>query len=420
VIGWHVWALAGVLVLYVFIAVFRSAYATLSPVALRRLLTDEQEGRGRRSWDPLGIRVAFDISHHLVLIAGAILLVAERVSAGGEHPYAISAGILILGAVVAQLGARVVALANPERAFSATWHVAAVLYRIFMLPARPVIAALETLRLSARREMVEEAPEAAAEEIEALIDVGRSEGILEVEEGKLIRQVIEFHDRVAREIMTPRTQIVAVPAEARLRDLRELMVSGKHSRVPVYRGQIDNIEGIAGMRDLIACWGSAPDDAPITPLVRPVHFVPETKQVSELLKEMQSRRLQMVMVVDEYGGIAGLVTIEDLLEEIVGELHEEHEAEEKEVTPEEGGRFLLRGTATIDAMNTAMGIEIPAEGYETVAGFVYSLLGRIPRAGEVVEHDGLRIEIVKADSRRVVLVRAARPAHQAAARPQGS
>jgi len=414
VTGWQVIALSAIFAIYVATAVFRFAYATLSPVALRRILAEHGPGRAAGPGDLLGIRVAFDFVHHLTLIAGSVLLVASEIASGARHPYLLSVAVLVAAAGVAQLGGRVLALANPERSFGATWSVAALLYRLFHPVARPIVAALETLRLSARREWAEEEPEAAAEEIEALIDVGRSEGILEVEEGRLIRQVVELHDQVVREVMTPRTEIVAAPAEASVRELRDLMVAAKHSRLPVYRGQIDNIEGMVHLRDLLACWGTVDEKGPITPLVRPAFFVPETKQVADLLKDLQSRRTQIAVVVDEYGGTAGLATVEDLLEEIVGEIQEEHEGEERDISPEGEGRFLLRGTATIDDLNAALGSDLPSEGYDTVSGLIYTVLGRIPRSGEVVEHAGVRLEILKADSRRILSVRAVKAAAAAA------
>jgi len=405
---WEITSLAALFAIYVGTAVFRSAHASLNPVSLRRILSDDGRRQGGGAADLLGIRVAFDFVHHLTLIAASVLLVASERDAGAAHPYLTSLGYLVAGSLIAQLGGRALALASPERAFALTWRVAALLYGIFFFVARPLIAALEKLRLSARRAWAEEEPEAAAEEIEALIETGRSEGLLEVEEGRLIRQVVDFHDRVVSELMTPRTEIVAIPAEATLRELRELMVQEKHSRVPVYRGQIDNIEGMVYLRDVLACWGTMEDGASISRLIKPAHFVPETKQVAELLRELQRRRTQIAVVVDEYGGTAGLVTIEDLLEEIVGEIQEEHEGEEPSLAPDGEGRFLLRGTATIDELNAALGIELPSEGYETVSGLIQSVLGRIPRAGEAVKQPGVRLEILKADSRRILSIRAIR------------
>jgi CBS domain containing-hemolysin-like protein len=401
----QVLGLVGILLLYLFIAVLRAAYATLSPVALRRIL---EHGNGSRPANPLGIRMAFDAMHHLTLLAGTILLLAVQASSGARHPYLLSGAILVVSALAAQGLGRVIALANPERAFSVTWSLAALLYRPLEILARPLFTALERLHLASRRERQEESADAAAEDIEALIHVGREAGILEVEEGRLIRQVVEFHDAVVREVMTPRTEIVAIPASASLKDLRDVMAERRHSRIPVCGEQIDNIEGVVHLKDLLAALRADDPAGPITPLVREPFFVPETKQVADLLREFQSRRVQIAVVVDEYGGTAGVVTVEDLLEEIVGEIQEEQDREEPEVAPDGEGGYLVRGNATIDALNDALGTDLPAEGYDTVAGLIYNDLGRIPRAGEAVQREGIRLEVVKADSRRINLIRAGR------------
>jgi CBS domain containing-hemolysin-like protein len=250
--------------------------------------------------------------------------------------------------------------------------------------------------------------EATSEEIEAFIDAGRQEGILEAEEGKLIRQVVEFHDSVVREVMTPRTEVAALPKQSTVAQAREVFARERHSRLPVYRDQIDNVEGVLTLKDLVAAWKKLPDDASIETLVRPTYFVPETKQVSDLLKELQAKRQHLAVVVDEYGGTAGVVTIEDLLEELVGEIREEHEREERPVVQEADGRYLVSGTAGLYDLAAAVGKELETEGVDTVSGLIYSVLGRIPHEGESVEVHGLRLEIIKADTRKIDQVRVTR------------
>lgn len=405
--AWQAVSLALVFVLYLFTAVLRSAYASLSPLALKRVLAR------RAAADPgntLGIRVAFDAGHHLLLIAGAILLLRALSDAGVSNPYMAGGGILALSVLAAHGMGRVIALANPERAFAVTWTLASLVYTPLDALARPLFSALERLHLASRKERQEEDSEAAAEEIEALIDVGRREGILELEEGRLIRHVVEFHDAVVREVMSPRTEIVAVPSSATMADLRDLMAEKRHSRLPVFKDQIDDIVGVVHLKDLLDALRSSDPGEPIAPLIRDAFFVPESKQVADLLREFQSRKTQIAVVIDEYGGTAGVVTVEDLLEEIVGEIQEEQDQEEPGLSREGDGRYLVRGAATVDDLNEAMGTDFPSEGFETVAGLIYNELGRIPRAGEIVEVGSLRLEILKADSRRILLVRASRPA----------
>jgi CBS domain containing-hemolysin-like protein len=177
---------------------------------------------------------------------------------------------------------------------------------------------------------------------------------------------------------------------------------------------MDNVEGILTLKDLVASWGRLPVDGPIDSLVRPAYFVPETKQVSELLKELQAKRQHLAVVVDEYGGTAGVVTIEDLLEELVGEIHEEHEPEEPAVVQEGDGRYLVDGTTAVHDLAGTLGIDVDAEGFDTVSGLIYSVLGRIPVVGEAVEIQGLRLEVLKADTRKIEQVRVTRLAESKA------
>jgi CBS domain containing-hemolysin-like protein len=281
-----------------------------------------------------------------------------------------------------------------------------VAYRPVEILARPFLSALERLGLSSRRGRLGEV--GAEAELDALIDVGRREGILEAEEGLLIRQVVEFHDAIVREVMTPRTEIVAIHAEATLAELRDLMAHRRHSRVPVFRGEIDRIEGLVHLKDLLGALRRFDPDGPIGPIVHDAFFVPETKQVADLLREFQSRKVQIAVVVDEYGGTAGVVTVEDLLEEIVGEIQEEQDREEPDVSPDGEGSYLVRGSAPVDMLNDVLGADLPAEGYETVAGLIFNDLGRIPRPGEVIEHDDVRLEVVEANRRSISLIRASK------------
>ncbi|HKY31344.1 MAG TPA: hemolysin family protein [Candidatus Polarisedimenticolia bacterium] len=398
--------------LYVVVAAFRSAYAELNPVAASRILASR--GMGPRDGASPGdlppvVRTTFDIVHHVLLVTAAALLFHALLSGGAVHPLLIGAAGLVGGVVLLQIVARSIALLNPETAFSASLVFLSLVYQALRPVVAPVSWMVTRMRRAGRdRRAAAGEEEATEEEIEAFIDAGEQEGILEAEEGHLIRQVVEFHDSVVREVMTPRTEVVALPKGATVAQARELFARERHSRLPVYRDQIDNVEGIVTLKDLVASWGRLPDDAPIDSLMLPAYFVPETKLVSELLKELQARRLHLAVVVDEYGGTAGVVTIEDLLEELVGEIQEEHEREERPVVEQPDGRYLAAGTASLDDLRGSLGVDLEAEGVDTVAGLIYSVLGRIPREGEAVELNGLRLEVVKADTRRIDQVRVTR------------
>jgi CBS domain containing-hemolysin-like protein len=233
------------------------------------------------------------------------------------------------------------------------------------------------------------------------------EGAISEEEGReLLQSIVDFTGTVVREVMTPRPDIIAIRADATLQDLRSLFREEQYSRMPVYRDNLDNILGIVFVKDLVALPPNA--EPPMTTLMRSAHFVQESKRVSELLKEMQRRQAQMAIVVDEYGGTAGLVTVEDLLEEIVGEIRDEYDVESETVTDEGNGTFVFSGKVSVDEVRDRLNVDIEREGFETVGGYLLSHLGRMPYVGEAIEVDGLSFEVLEVERRRITKVRARR------------
>jgi putative hemolysin len=225
---------------------------------------------------------------------------------------------------------------------------------------------------------------------------------------ELLRTLADFRETMVREVMTPRPDIVAIDGTASIDQLYQLFREQQYSRVPVYKDTLDNVQGFVFIKDLIQRGPATGSIGPITPLVRPAHFVPETKRVPDLLKEFQRRRLQIAIVVDEYGGTAGLVTVEDLLEEIVGEIRDEYDVEIERIVDEGNGRFLLSGSVHVDEMANLMRVSVDGHGFETVGGFLLSKLGRVPQIGEHMEVDGLDVEIVDTQKRRITRVRMSR------------
>jgi CBS domain containing-hemolysin-like protein len=221
---------------------------------------------------------------------------------------------------------------------------------------------------------------------------------------ELLRTLVDFRETMVREVMTPRPDIVAVSASATLGELLALFRDQQYSRVPVYKETLDNILGFVVVKDLIQLQSADPGQ-PIMPLVRPAYFVPETKRVPELLREFQRNRVQSAIVVDEYGGIAGLVTIEDLLEEIVGEIRDEYDVEVEPVVEEDSGTFLFSGKAHVEHLAQRLKVDVEGEGYETVGGYLLAHLGRVPVVGETFEIDGLAVEVLEAERRRINRVR---------------
>jgi putative hemolysin len=248
-------------------------------------------------------------------------------------------------------------------------------------------------------------PPTSAESIDALITAGAEEGLLQEDDRKLIQSVVEFGDKVVREVMTPRPKIVALDADATLERLRQLVINEQYSRIPVYTGDIDHVAGFVHVRDMFELGEEERSTMKIRELMRPIRFVPETKPVHDLMREMQHEGAHMVIVVDEYGNTAGLVTMEDLVEVILGEIRDEHEPD-SDVTTEPDGAHVVAGTFDLDRLKELLDFE-PEEEIEstTVGGLVTEWLGRVPKVGELVERDGVQIEVLAGDELRVEKVR---------------
>ena len=226
---------------------------------------------------------------------------------------------------------------------------------------------------------------------------------------ELLRNLADFRETMVREVMTPRPDIIAIDSAATIEQLHTLFREQQYSRIPVFKETLDNVQGFVFIKDLIQRGPGLNMQAdPITPLIRPAHFVPETKRVPDLLKEFQRKRLQSAIVVDEYGGTAGLVTVEDLLEEIVGEIRDEYDVEVERIVDEGSGKFLFSGSVHVEEMASLMKVEIEGQGFETVGGYLLSRLGRVPAVGEHLEVDGLDVEIVETEQRRITRVRMSR------------
>jgi putative hemolysin len=254
------------------------------------------------------------------------------------------------------------------------------------------------------KEHTDEQPETQAEAVDALIEAGQEEGILDESNRDLIQSVVEFGEKTVREAMKPRPDIVAVPTNTTVEQFVELLRKKPFSRVPVYEGTIHNIKGIVYAQDVLQVPDTEARTRTVDTLMRKdVYFVPESKLGSELLREMQKNNIRMAIVVDEYGGVAGLVTIEDLVEEIVGEIRDEHD--KADVVRENEHSYVVAGNMDVDRLDELFGMRLEGRESATVGGLVSEVAGRIPQKGEVVEEDGLRFEILESTERRVERVR---------------
>jgi putative hemolysin len=257
---------------------------------------------------------------------------------------------------------------------------------------------------SLTREHGEKQPEHPSEAVDALIEAGQEEGILEESDRDLIQSVVEFGDKTVREVMTPRPEIVAVPVSTTIAEMTELLDKYPYSRIPAYESDIDHIKGILYAKDLLQVADVEAHTRTVGDLMKPeVYFVPETKLGSDLLREMQRDNARMAIVIDEYGGVAGLVTIEDLVEEIVGEIRDEHE--KSEVVKESDTSYIFNGNTDVDLLDKLLGVRPAEKEATTIAGLVSELAGHIPKAGEVFEEKGLRFEVLESTERRVDRVR---------------
>jgi CBS domain containing-hemolysin-like protein len=252
-------------------------------------------------------------------------------------------------------------------------------------------------------------PQVTEDELRNWVQAGQTEGSLEKGEREMIYSIFHFRETLAREIMIPRIDVQALDISTTLAEAMDMMSQTGHSRVPIYEETIDNIQGLLYAKDLLRVGKS---DLPLDQcreLLRPAYFVPEAKKVDELMTELQTRRVHMAVVVDEYGGVAGLVTLEDIVEEIVGEIQDEYDQAEEnlyqQVGPEE---FIFLGRISLDDFNEVMGSHLSTESAETLGGFIYSEMGRIPAGGESVEVDGLKLTVEQVSGRRIRKVRACR------------
>jgi putative hemolysin len=252
-------------------------------------------------------------------------------------------------------------------------------------------------------------PLVTEEEILTLVEAGEEGGVIEQDERQMIYSIFQLGETLAREVMIPRIDILALDEKTSMVEATDTLLRTGYSRAPVYTGSIDNVTGIIYVKDLLAAWRRGEPQKAIAELRREAYFVPEAKKADDLLTEMQARHVQMAIVVDEYGGTAGLVTLEDIVEEIVGEIRDEYDTAEEMPYHELGhGEYLFRGRVDLDDLNLIMGSKLPKESSETLGGFIYGKLGRVPMIGEVVESGGLRLVVDQVAGRRIRKVRVSR------------
>lgn len=248
------------------------------------------------------------------------------------------------------------------------------------------------------------------EELQELIDASEQQGIIDEHEGDMLQSILELDETILREIMVPRTAMVCADADAPFSQILSTVLKSGHSRIPVYRGNVDNIIGLVYAKDLLRYWGRPIDDIPLEEVLREPYLVPESKLVSVLLKELRESRVHIAIVIDEYGGTSGLVTIEDMIEEIVGEIHDEYDREEEWLIEQPDGSLLADGRLNIEEFEEYFGVEVAREKFDTVGGYIVEHYGRVPHVGEQVKVGDFDMLIVQGDQRAIRQVRIFPPA----------
>ncbi len=376
-------------------------------------------GLGRYLDEPLLLFLPTRLLLGLIL-AVATLLLARLTGVHGPSAIALLLSSIIVFILVAEHVLPLLIIRNdPERVLGLLLPS----FNVAIRPFDPLIRRLVKLMVSVSRTRNEAVSNSSAESSEAAegevthayLEAGEQEGLIERDERRLLQSIVDFGDTLVREVMTPRPDVVAIRSDASIEQMLALFRDQEYSRIPVYKDNLDNIIGMIYVKDLL----QVGQTDSVTALMRPTYFVPETKRVSDLLKDFQRQHIQTAIVVDEYGGTAGLVSLEDLIEEIVGEIRDEYDVESEAVVEEGNGSFIFSGKTDIDEVVDRLDVSIEREGFETVGGFLLSRLGRVPMVGETFDVDGLSIEVLEAERRRVnkVRMRRVQPMHEASVQP---
>ena len=400
------WFVAAALVL--FGTVLAAAEAAMTRTSRVRALALEEDGR--RGADTL-VRIESDPPRYLNAVYLAVMFVqngsailvailAER-EFGSAWVGLASFAFTLVYFVVVEAMAKTFAVLHTDRVALTLAPVVWFLGRLLELPTRLLIG-LANVLLPGKG--LKQGPFVSEEEIRSMAEVGHEEGSIDEGEKELIHSIFEFGDTIVREVMVPRPDIVAIEDDETLRDVQALVLRHGYSRIPVYHGSLDDVKGVVFAKDVLKAVHQGKQDMPLAEVIRPPHFVPESKKVADLLKEMQQEKYHQALVYDEHGSVTGLVTLEDLLEELVGEIADEYDREEPEVLELADGTYRVSGKASIDDVNELLGTQLPDEEWDTVAGLMLDILGRMPERGEETSFRGVNLRAERVQGRRIASV----------------
>jgi CBS domain containing-hemolysin-like protein len=326
-----------------------------------------------------------------------VAILADRYL-GGLGVTLASLGFTLLYFVLVEAMAKTYGVLHSDSVALALSPLVALLGRLLAMPTRGLIG-LANVLLPGRG--LKEGPFVSEEDIRSMAEVGSEEGSIDEGEKELIHSIFEFGDTIAREIMVPRPDIVAIEADKTLRDVQALVLQHGFSRIPVYRGDLDDVVGIVFAKDVLKALHQGKVDMPLPEIVRDAHFVPESKKAADLLKEMRQETFHIALVYDEYGSTSGLVTLEDLIEELVGEISDEYDRDEPAMEPVGDHCYRVSGKVAVDEINELLDVELPDEEWDTVGGLVLDLFGRIPDQGQEIRFQGLVFEVEQVTGRRI-------------------
>jgi CBS domain containing-hemolysin-like protein len=330
--------------------------------------------------------------------------VMDRIVGGGLGVAIAALVMTLITFIFAEVAPKTYAVQHTDRAALAIAPVVYVLTRL------PVLGPLTRLLIGIGNVVtpgkgLKSGPFISEDEIKAMVDEAGRDEVIEEEEREMIHSIFEFGDTILREVMVPRPDMVAVPQETPLQQVLELILRSGFSRIPVYDGTIDEVVGLAYAKDVLRRLHDGQADKPLTDILRPAQFMPESMRAAECLREMRKRKSHMVIVIDEYGGTSGLVTLEDLLEEIVGEITDEYDREEPNVEPLPDGDYRVNARLGIDEVNELLDVELPSTEWDSIGGLLFNLVGEVPREGQEVELQGLRLRAERVQGRRIGRVR---------------
>ena len=392
------------LLLVLFLAIIEVAFFSFSRISIRTYREESWKTQflNRCLDDPVIFTLPLRIGIQGALIGITVLVTGFFIGSGLPRTLVLTFfTVLPIFFIFREAIPNIIARKNPERVLLALLPAFRVYGKLVSPISRPLTKLVGAFLVD---DETGEEEAASEEEVQAFIETGEEVGIREGDEGRMVQSIVDLGDKMVREIMTPRPEIVSIRREATLAELGNLFAAEKVSRIPVYGDDPDHVVGLVFAIDFVAYRESSSDSA-IEPLIRKVEFVPETKKVADLLRELQRNQSTLAMVVDEYGGTSGLVSVEDILEEIVGDIHDEFDEVDQEIVEEGAGIYLVSGKADIDNVKDRLQLEVNGGGFETVSGFLLDSLGRLPQAGEVIDFGGMKIEVVDAEGHRVNKVR---------------